>query len=71
MVIEKPGLAVLFFREIVQPLYFFIIATLVIWMSEGYYYYCGVIFVTTAIGVIVNLYQTHALNKKIYDMAYY
>lgn len=58
-------------REIVQPLYFFIVTTLLIWTYEQYYYYCMVIFATTAIGIIVNLYQTYTLNNKIFDMAYY
>lgn len=29
------------------------------------------IFVTTAVGIIINLYQTYTLNNKIYAMAYY
>lgn len=40
-------------------------------MYEEYYYYGAIIFITTLIGIIVNLYQTHTLNKKIYEMAYY
>ena len=32
--------------------------------------YCSVIFLTAAVGIIVNLYQTYQLNNKIHTMAY-
>ena len=69
--IDRPSLSVLFFREIVQPLYFFIIFSLILWMVQEYFYYCGAIFITTAVGIVVNLYQTYHNNNKIHSMAYY
>jgi cation-transporting ATPase 13A2 len=46
-------------REVIQPLYIFIIASIVVWMIDNYIYYCAIIFVTGAVGVITNLYQTN------------
>lgn len=71
MEIERPSLPVLLFREVVRPLYFFIIFTLCVWAFEAYYYYCLVILVTSILGIVINLYQTYNMNNKIYSMAYY
>ena len=65
MVIDIPTLPVLFVREIFQPLYMFIIASIIIWPIEQYFIYCGVIFLTAAIGISVNLWETYQTNKKI------
>ena len=40
-------------------------------MSQNYYYYASIIFITAVLGIIVNLYQIYTLNNKIFDMAYY
>ena len=71
MVIDRPSLSVLFFREIVQPLYFFILFSIILWMSQSYLLYCGAIFITSAVGIGINLYQTYQSNNKIHSMAYY
>ena len=65
MVIEQPTIPVLFAREIVQPLYIFIIVSIIIWLFDNYQIYCAVIFFTLAFGVILNLYETYKSNKKI------
>ena len=71
MEIERPSITILFLREIMQPLYFFIIFSLILWMAEEYFIYCGAIFFTSAVGIILNLYQTYQNNNKIHGMAYY
>lgn len=70
MIIDMPSIPMLFFQEVMRPLYMFIIFSCSLWIYEMYYYYSGVIFVTAAIGIITNLVQTYQNNKKIYEMAY-
>jgi cation-transporting ATPase 13A3/4/5 len=71
MIITMPSIPMLFFQEVMRPLYLFIIFSCVLWMYEAYYYYSGVIIVTGLVGVITNLYQTYQNNKRIYEMAYH
>jgi len=66
MVIEMPSIAMLFFLEIMRPLYLFILFSSALWFYEVYYYYTGVILATAFIGIIINLYQTYQNNKKIH-----
>jgi magnesium-transporting ATPase (P-type) len=56
----------IFFQEVMRPLYLFIIFSVCLWAYIAYYYYAGVIFVTAAISVITNLIQTYQNNKKIF-----
>jgi cation-transporting ATPase 13A2 len=49
----------------------FILFSVSLWTYEEYYYYAGVIFVTSAISIIINLYQIRKLNEKIFHMAFY
>jgi cation-transporting ATPase 13A3/4/5 len=70
MIIETPSVPMIFFQEVMRPLYLFIIFSVCLWLSQMYYYYSGVIFITAAVGVITNLVQTYQNNKKIFEMAY-
>lgn len=71
MVTEVPTLPKLFVKEIFQPLFIAIIATVIIWIAELYLVMCVVVFVSSVIGISINLYDTYLTNKKIYEMAYY
>lgn len=71
MVIDRPNIFVLFVREVFRPLYLFIVFSVSLWTYEMYYYYAGVIFVTSAISIGINLYQIRQLNDRIFHMAYY
>ena len=71
MLTEQPTVPVLFAREVVQPLYLFILFSLIAWGIDDYLIYCAVIFATTLIGIVINLYETYQTNKKIHEMAYY
>lgn len=71
MIIERPNILVLFGREVFRPLYLFIVFSISLWTYEEYYYYAGVIFVTSAVSIGINLYQIRQLNEKIFHMAYY
>ena len=42
-----------------------------LWTYEEYYYYAGVIFLTSSVSIAINLYQIKQLNEKIFHMAYY
>ena len=44
---------------------------MIAWGIDDYRIYCAVIFVTTLIGIVINLYETYQTNKKIHEMAYY
>lgn len=70
MIIDMPSVPMLFFQEVMRPLYLFILFSCGLWIYEMYYYYSGVIFLTAAIGIITNLIQTYQNNKKIFEMAY-
>jgi hypothetical protein len=71
MVIAMPSIPMLFFQEIMRPLYLFIIFSCVLWFIEKYYYYPCIIIVTGLVGILTNLYQTYQNNKRIYEMAYH
>lgn len=71
MIIERPNILVLFGREVFRPLYLFIVFSICLWTYEEYYYYAGVIFLTSAVSIGINLYQISQLNEKIFHMAYY
>jgi cation-transporting ATPase 13A2 len=52
-------------------LYLFIVFSISLWTYEEYYYYAGVIFITSAVSIGINLFQIRQLNEKIFHMAYY
>lgn len=49
----------------------FIVFSISLWTYEEYYYYAGVIFITSAVSIGINLFQIRQLNEKIFHMAYY
>ena len=59
-------------KEIIQPLYIFLIFSVVFWyVAEAYYYFATTLLVVFIIGVIINLNQIVELFDKIFKMAYY
>lgn len=72
MVIRKPTILELTVKEVIQPLYIFLIFSVVFWfVAEAYYYFASTLFVVFVIGVVINLYQMVLLFDKIFKMAYY
>ena len=71
MVIPTPSCPLLFVREILQPFFIFIIYSVILWFYELYFYYAGMITLTSAVSIGINLWQIMDLNKKIFEMAYY
>ena len=71
MILPQIPIWLLFVKEIMRPLYLFIVFSTTLWFYELYYYYSAIIVLTASIGIGVNLVQTYRLNKKIYHMAYY
>ena len=71
MILPEQPIWILFVKEVMRPLYLFIIFSTTLWFYQLYVYYAGIIVFTAAIGIIVNLIQTYKLNKKIHEMAYY
>lgn len=72
MVIHKPNCLELFLREILRPLYLFVLFSVFYWyFQQGYIYYAITIFFVSISGLLLNLYQMVQLNNKIFSMAYY
>lgn len=71
MELPRPSCPVLFVREVLQPYYFFILYSVILWYYEQYNYYASIILGTSVISIAINLYQVIQLNNKIYSMAYY
>lgn len=71
MIIEQPTPLQLLLRELFRPLYLFLFFSIGLWLYEQYYYYSGILLLTSSVAILVNLYQMVQLNKKIFEMAYY
>jgi len=71
MQLDFPSVPMLFFQEVMRPLYLFILFSCSLWVYEKYYYFSGVIFVTALVGILTSLYQTYQNNKKMHEMAYH
>jgi len=72
MVIRKPTILELTIKEVIQPLYIFLIFSVLFWyIAEAYYYFATTLLVVFIIGVVINLYQMVLLFDKIFKMAYY
>lgn len=72
MVIEKPSCIDLTVREILRPLYLFLIFSVSYWtFNQKYFYFAGTLFFVSLFGLAINLYQMIQLNNKIFSMAYY
>lgn len=71
MIIDKPSLITVFFREVFRPLYIFIILSIILWTVDNYVIYAAIIFLTAVVSIGISLYETYKLNEKIFNMAYY
>jgi len=72
MIIRKPTILELLVKEIIQPLYIFLIFSVLFWyLAESYNYFATTLLVVFLIGVVINLYQMVQLFDKIFKMAYY
>ena len=71
MILPEQPVWLLFVKQIMRPLYLFIVFSTTLWFYQLYIYYAAIIVFTAAIGIVVNLIQTYKLNKKIHNMAYY
>jgi P-type E1-E2 ATPase len=59
-------------REIIRPLYLFLIFSVSYWTwDEKYFYFAGTLFFVSSVGLSINLYQMLSLNTKIFHMAFY
>lgn len=72
MQIEKPTCVTILVKEILRPLYLFLLFSVSYWtFYQRYYYFAGTLFFISGIGLVINLLQTLSLNDKIFAMAYY
>jgi cation-transporting ATPase 13A3/4/5 len=71
MVIHQSSPLELLVRELLRPLYLFLLFSVGLWFYEKYFYYAGIILFTSSVAIIVNLIQMVHLNAKIFNMAYY
>jgi cation-transporting P-type ATPase 13A2 len=59
-------------REILRPMYLFLLFSVSYWtFNQKYFYFAGTLFFVSLVGLIINLYQMMALNNKIFNMAFY
>lgn len=70
MIINMPSIPMLFFVQVMRPLFLFILFSFALWVYEEYYYFAGIILFIAILGIIINLYQTYQNNKRVYSMAY-
>lgn len=70
MAVPMPGNFNLLVSEILHPFYFFQLLSSVVWSLEGYYYYAGVIVLTSTVSAIVDFRETKRNLTKLRDMAW-
>ncbi|XP_025081002.1 probable cation-transporting ATPase 13A3 isoform X3 [Pomacea canaliculata] len=58
----------LFIEEVLNPYYIFQIASIILWLSDEYYYYAACIFIVSMISIGVSLYETKKQCVTLRDM---
>jgi hypothetical protein len=53
------GIGTLILLEILNPIYFFQVFSLIVWFCESYYYYTVAIIIMSFYGITSNVIQTH------------
>lgn len=49
--------------QVLNPYYIFQIASIILWLSDEYYYYAACIFIVSMISIGVSLYETKKVNE--------
>ena len=71
MIVLRPSYIDLIFKEILRPLYLFLIFSIAFWIwALKYYYFAAVLFIISTIGLVGSLYQMIKINDRIFSMAY-
>lgn len=55
MMIHQPTACEIFWKEVVRPLYIFLILNLALQLEIQYYYYCFVIGISAVIGILLTI----------------
>ncbi|XP_067873491.1 cation-transporting ATPase 13A2 isoform X2 [Heterodontus francisci] len=58
----------LLIEEVLNPFYIFQIFSIILWITEQYYYYAGCILFISMISIGISLYQTHKQSVTLRDM---
>ncbi|XP_041061868.1 cation-transporting ATPase 13A2 isoform X2 [Carcharodon carcharias] len=58
----------LLIEEVLNPFYIFQIFSIILWITEQYYYYAGCILFISIISIGISLYQTHKQSVTLRDM---
>ncbi|XP_022090369.1 probable cation-transporting ATPase 13A3 [Acanthaster planci] len=59
---------ILLIQEVLNPFYIFQLFSIGVWISDEYYYYCGCIFLMSAVSITVALYTTRKQSITLRDM---
>ncbi|KAK7132311.1 hypothetical protein R3I93_018761 [Phoxinus phoxinus] len=59
----------LLFEEVLNPFYVFQVFSIILWMSDRYYYYAACIFIISLISIAVSLYQIRKQSTTLHRMA--
>ncbi|XP_067302302.1 cation-transporting ATPase 13A2 isoform X2 [Pseudorasbora parva] len=59
----------LLFEEVLNPFYVFQVFSIILWMSDRYYYYAACIFIISLISIAVSLYQIRKQSTTLRNMA--
>ena len=71
MIIHQPSGCDIFVKEILRPLYIFLMLNVLIQLEVAYYYYCIIITVSAILGVVFTIVEVQRVNAQIHDMSFY
>ncbi|XP_076133092.1 polyamine-transporting ATPase 13A2 isoform X1 [Alosa pseudoharengus] len=59
----------LLFEEVLNPFYMFQVCSIILWMSDKYYYYAACIFIISLISIAISLYEIRKQSTTLHKMA--
>ncbi|KAL2103581.1 hypothetical protein ACEWY4_000449 [Coilia grayii] len=59
----------LLFEEVLNPFYMFQICSIILWMSDRYYYYAACVFIISLISIAISLYEIRKQSNTLRKMA--
>ncbi|XP_067946248.1 polyamine-transporting ATPase 13A3-like isoform X2 [Watersipora subatra] len=66
--VEVKSYFILFIQEVLNPFYVFQIASIILWMSDNYYYYAATIMFISLLSIGVSLYETKKQSITLHEM---
>lgn len=67
---NKANLLLIFLRELINPLYAFILYSCSVWIKQEYIVYAVIVMAITVLGIVINLSMLTLNQMKMYRLAF-